>query len=57
MIENVYVVPPSSSESRRVQITSAPSAVRPESAIVTYTARVPGAGPTGMLGLASSRVS
>src|SRR5947209_6909083 len=33
MIENVYTVAPSISESRRVQTTSAPSAVSPESAI------------------------
>ena len=34
MSENVYVVAPSSSDSRRVQTTSAASAVAPESAIV-----------------------
>ena len=33
MIENVYTVPPSSSESSRVQTTSAPSAVNPDRAI------------------------
>ena len=33
--EKVYVVAPNSSESRRVQVTSAPSAVKPESAIAT----------------------
>ena len=35
MIENVYTVAPSISESRRVQITSAPSAVSPDKAMVT----------------------
>jgi tRNA A58 N-methylase Trm61 len=57
MIENVYVVPPSSSDSRRVQMTSAPSAVRPESAMVKYTAVVPGARTTGVPVVASFRVS
>ncbi len=43
MIENVYTVAPSISPSSRVQITSAASAVAPESAIVTYTGHAPGA--------------
>ena len=37
MSENVYVVAPRLSESCRVQITSLPRAVNPESAIVIYT--------------------
>jgi hypothetical protein len=37
MSENVYTVAPSISESSRVQMTSAPSAVMPDSAIVAYT--------------------
>src|SRR5271165_5003134 len=41
--ENVYTVPPSTSESKRVQTTSAPSADIPESAIVKYTTQVPDA--------------
>src|SRR5260370_343242 len=43
MMENVYTVATSISPSRRVQITSAASAVAPESAIVTYTGHAPGA--------------
>src|SRR5580698_1305767 len=39
MIENVYVVAPIITDSRRVQITSAPNAHRPESAIVMYTSQ------------------
>ena len=38
MIENVYTVPPKSSDSRRVQITSAPSAAHPDNPIARYTA-------------------
>ena len=33
--EKVYAVAPKSSDSSRVQITSAPSAVRPDSAMAT----------------------
>src|SRR5262249_8469136 len=43
MSENVYVVAPKSSESSRVQITSAASAVKPDSAITTYTDDAPAA--------------
>src|SRR5271165_5452810 len=39
--EKVYTVPPSKSESRRVQTTSAPSADIPERATARYTAQVP----------------
>ena len=41
--EKVYTVPPSTSESRRVQTTSAPSADIPERAIARYTAQAPAA--------------
>ena len=43
--EKVYTVPPSISESRRVQTTSAPSADIPERAIARYTAQAPAARP------------
>ena len=39
--ENVYTVPPSRSDSKRVQTTSAPSAAMPEKAIARYTAQLP----------------
>jgi hypothetical protein len=45
MSEKVYVVPPKSSESRRVQTTSAESAVNPESAIARKMVRCSTAGP------------
>ena len=51
MIENVYVVPPSSSVNRRVHTTSAPSAVMPESAMAAYTRPVP-AGASTLAGVA-----
>src|SRR3954449_13017914 len=41
--EKVYTLPPSNSESRRVQTTSAPSADIPERAIAGYTAQAPAA--------------
>ena len=44
IIENVYTVAPSSRDSRRVQITSAPSAPAPDNAIATYTIRDPWTG-------------
>src|SRR6202521_2749301 len=40
MMENVYTVAPSISDTRRVQITSAPSAQHPDSAMVTWTSQV-----------------
>ena len=43
MIENVYTVPPSISETSRVQTTSAPSADMPDNAIATYTPHAPDA--------------
>src|ERR1043166_3648945 len=43
IIEKVYTVAPSISPSKRVQITSPPSAVAPEIAIVTYTGQAPAA--------------
>ena len=43
--EKVYTVPPSNSESRRVQTTSAPSADIPERAIARYTAQAPARAP------------
>src|SRR3954454_10719566 len=43
--EKVYTVPPSISESRRVQTTSAPNADIPERAIAIYTAQAPAARP------------
>ena len=43
--EKVYTVPPSNSESRRVQTTFAPSADIPERAIARYTAQAPAARP------------
>ena len=43
--EKVYTVPPSISDSRRVQTTSAPSADIPERAIARYTAQAPAARP------------
>src|SRR4051812_32048113 len=58
--EKVYTVPPSISESRRVQTTSAPSADIPERAIARYTAQAPAArpAPSSMAGSAvdASRV-
>src|SRR4051812_30481432 len=44
--ENVYTVPPSISESKRVQTTSAPRADIPERAIARYTAQEPAARPS-----------
>ncbi len=41
--EKVYTVPPSINDSKRVHITSAPSADIPERAIARYTAQAPAA--------------
>ena len=41
IMENVYTVAPSSSDSRRVQITSAPRAPAPDRAMVTCTGQKP----------------
>src|SRR4051812_45929640 len=50
MSENVYTVPPSISESSRVQTTSAPSADIPERAMARYTDHEP------VMGLAAGSV-
>src|SRR5215472_11307793 len=50
IMENVYTVAPSISPRRRVQITSAPRAVAPDSAIATYT----GPAPEAITGLAAA---
>ena len=46
MMEKVYTDPPNSRPSWRVQITSAASALKPDSAITTYTAAEPGRAAT-----------
>src|SRR6185369_6462187 len=52
MSENVYVVAPKSNESSRVQMTSAASAVNPDSAMTTYTPTA----PVARAGLVSSSI-
>ena len=52
--ENVYVVAPNSSVNKRVQITSAPSAVAPDRAMARNTGPVPAGMANTEAGVASS---
>ncbi len=55
--EKVYVVGPSSSERMRVQTTSEPSAVRPESPSVSNTGQLPAGSEAVARALATSGVA